>query len=390
MTIISTILFILSTVGVLGFACWDNDIEIPVFYSFGKFEADWWFHDKLKPGKPHLESHAKDGPPLVARTGTGGPIPFPYPEDTLQSGATIPDTWGNKVKMSSTYTPVDGMYGVTKNKQTDRTFSLEYYPNASLKNDYIANRLLGPQADWSELEGMFDQLKIYNSKVFTDGDPFGPAKINGPGKPDDPRWDTIPLYQAAGPEPFMTPLTSTGTGKYPGTYAPGGPIFRSQNDYSGAEYSGGDPSFDFFSPEAKYTVAARSHEYQQDKDGNSLSPTQPNASAWAGEAYGFNQYIQNAQPNTNTDVIMGAFHDPVYDGATQTVGAGGSYTQFTPMGWGTSVTVPTDGTSLTGAYEAINNSQVDYIITQLNQENPIPSVDRTPWKGKGTGPVISN
>ena len=176
MTIISFLVFIVSTIGVAAFACWDNDIEIPFLYTFGAFEAEWWFHDKLKPGRPHLEQHDKDGPPLVAAIGTGGgPIPWPYPGSLFSNQpGTIPSNYDAALKMKTQYTPVDGMFGVTKTRENDPTSNVQYYPNASDKNNYIAQRLLGPQADWTELEAMGDKLRIFNTKVFpSSGKPGG-------------------------------------------------------------------------------------------------------------------------------------------------------------------------------------------------------------------------
>ncbi len=375
MTIISTLLFILSTVGVLGFACWDNDIEIPFFYSFGQLEAHWWFNDKLKPGKPHLESHDKDGPPLVARTTTGGAIIFPYPSQPL-GGATVTDSWDDSLKMQSTYTPINGLYGVSNQKESDRTHSTEYYPNASDPADYIVNRLIGPHADWSELEDMGDKLKIYNTKVFKDGTPFKSAVIGGPHNQNDPRWATTNDYQSSVPGyTFMPPLTSTGAGTAQDqSYYP-----RSVNDYSGAEYSADDPAF-AKSIESETVLGFRNASvYQEDKNAYPLSPSQSKISAWPGEASMASQDITQSAGSTGY-IIQSAYHDSQYDGANI------SNTKMKSYGWGLKgATTPAAGGYYPGGI------QKDYILTQLSQENPISSIPAHMIpQGMGTGPVINS
>lgn len=382
MTLISSLLFILSTVGVLGFACWDNDLEIPFFYSFGQFEAHWWFNDKLKPGKPHLEQHDKDGPPLVARTGTGGAIVFPYPSGGIVNLAgpqaryvgSFTSTYDDSVKISSKFTPVNGLYGVSNQKENDRTLSVEYYPNASDPSDYIVNRLIGPQADWSELEDMGDKLKLYNTKVFKDGTPFKSARIGGPGNQNDKLWVEMNNYQSSFPsEVFMPPLTSTGAGMvydYPQTN--GGDAYpRSVNDYSGAEYSGGDPDF-ANSLEQKNVMGYRAPSvYQEDRNAMAFDKDQPLISAWPGE-------VQSAWgPGSSGYSLKAAFHDSQFDGADIKPYDTPTY------GWG----VKGMTTAAAGGYYP-TAIQKDYIVTQLAQDNPIASIQPSKPEGMGTGPVI--
>lgn len=342
MTLISSLLFILSTVGVLGFACWDNDLEIPFFYSFGQFEAHWWFNDKLKPGKPHLEQHDKDGPPLVARTTTGG------------GGIT----WGDSIKMSSTYTPINGMYGVTNQKEVDRTLSLEYYPNASDPADYIVNRLIGPQADWSELEDMGDRLKLYNTKVFKAGTPFKSALI-GPGKSQDPAWAAMPNYDGAqNGAPFLPPLTSTGAGYCVDEAIGGGyNIPRSVNDYSGGEYNGGDPTFANTIEYQAVNGQRQPQIYQEDMNANTLSPDQSKIAVWPGDMPLLPTY------DTGYPLIMNSFSDSQYSGHQLGIANGATVTQYP---WGTKgITQP----NYWG--KTPTDIQMDYITKELTQENPV-------------------
>lgn len=364
MTLISALLFITSTIGVLGFVCWDNDIEIPVLYSFGQFEAEWWFNDKLKPHRPHLEEHDKDGPPLVARTTTGGQITFPYPSGNLtvqKSGYKVglfETSYDDSRKMATTYTPINGLYGVTNQRKTDRTMSVEYYPNASEPSDYISQRIIGPHADWSELEDMGDKLKLYNTKVFKRGTPFKAAAIGGPGNYNDKDWSEKDGYQAPfSGMPFMPPLTSTGAGIVYNTVY-GSSIPRSINDYSGAEYSGNNEYHE--SVEAANVLGFRSpYVYQEDKNAVAFDYDQPYINAWPGE------YESSLIPVGGTGFrLQAAFHDSQFDGSEVDNQGGVGYKTY---GWG----VKTDERAQGGYYPT--QIQKDFIVTQLSQENPIPS-----------------
>jgi hypothetical protein len=362
MTLITMLAFLTCTIGVLGFACWDLDMEVPVLYRFGKFEADWWFHDQLKPGKPHLENHVKDGPPLVAKAGTGGAVPWPYPEG-LKSTGSITTNWDAKIKIDQKYTPVNGLYGVTNQKETDGSLNLQYYPNASNPNDYIAQRLLGPQADWTELEQMAD-AKIFNLSVFKEGTPFGAAEI-GSGQMDSDKWDEKPVYTApGGAYAFMPPLTSTGANRVsfppPNTY-----YVRSIADYSGAEYDGSNQSFPK-SKEAQFALGFRAPtNYQEDQSGNRFQYDQKQISAWAGE-YPDSNTFAGGTPQAPQNYILPTFYDSQFEGSTMELG-NGSY--VTPVSWGSPNATTIQGYNTPAI-------QTDYILSQLSQENPIPKMKR--------------
>lgn len=357
----------MSTIGVLGFACWDNDIEIPVLYSFGQFEAEWWFNDKLKPGRPHLESHDRDGPPLVARSyAGGGGITFPYPASGITKNMSaagtglFTDTYSESQKSTTSYTPVNGLYGVTNQKETDRTLSTDYYPNAQEPSQYIVSRLIGPTHDWASLEDMGDKLSLYNTKVFKKGTPFKAAAIGGPGDPTNAEWKTRDGYQAPySGMPFMPPLTSTGAGTVY-NQVDGSSIARSVNDYSGAEYDGNDKTFPNSLEDVNVNGYRSPFVYQEDKNAKAFNYDQPQIHAWPGE------YQSGVVLDNNGYRLQAAFHDSQYDGSS--IKNESSQTPYTTYGWG----VDTDSPAQGGYYP--KQIQKDYIQTQLNQENPIPSV----------------
>lgn len=369
MTLISVLLFITSTIGVLGFACWDNDIEIPILYSFGQFEAEWWFNDKLKPGRPHYEKHDLDGPPLVARSyAGGGGITFPYPASGVTANMSaagtglFTETYSESSKSQASYTPVNGLYGVTNQRESDRTLSTDYYPNAQEPSQYIVSRLLGPGFDMASLEDMGDKLGLYNKKVFKKGTPFKAAAIGGPGDPSNTEWKTRDGYQAPfSGMPFMPPLTSTGAGIVYNTVY-GTSVARSVNDYSGAEYEPNDQSFAGSLEDVNVNGYRSPYVYQENKNAVAFDYDQNQIHAWPGEYE--SQYVPVGGGGTYR--LQAAFHDSQFDGAAIQQGDGN--VPYKTYGWG----VDTDNPAQGGYYP--KRIQKDYIQTQLAQENPIPSV----------------
>lgn len=360
MTLIGTIVFITSFIGALSFGCWDNDIEIPGLYPFGAFLADWWFHDRLKPGKPHLEHHDSDGPPLVAVPGSVASINFPYPSSYFSPKPPTQYSYSSSAKRASTYTPVNGVFGVTNQKESDPTIHREYYPNAVQPNDYIAKRFIGDQAFFSDLVDVGDPLTLYNKNVFKDGTPFAAARIGG-GTPDDPRWMTAAKYN------LMPPLTSTGAGEASMPYYPD--VLSSVNDYSGGEYATSDQSF-ANSAESKYCVPYRPPWYGQTQYGKSIEG-QKDISSWAGEKA--SQTVSILGNSAMNRIVTPQFYDPQYDGnkSVQT----SSQIDFVQWGWGTNNSGVVDNT--TGASISPNIISTDYIETQLVQENPISNLNKT-------------
>lgn len=338
---------------------WDNDVEIPVLYPFGSFLAKWWFNDKLKPGKPHLEQHVLDGPPLVATIGSGGAIPWPYDDsDGLSSGhewnlydTSNNNTYSNKIKMASDYTPVVGLYGVSDQKENSRDKRIEYYPNASKPNDYIAHRILGEHANYTHLYQMSDPKKIINKNVFKAGTPFGSAII-GPNNPDDKRWTELPKYFSSNPGyKFKVPLTSTGTGMITGVDLYTGQAAESVRDYSGMEYNQHENTN---TNEFKYVYdntsnGTRPPWYSQDQKANLISGRYMDS--FPGE-------VDEQTFNENPTHLIPTFYDP---SATEQTFGGKTFTS-----WG-----QPNGPS--GMVLTPNTVQLDYIVGQLAQENPISS-----------------
>jgi len=364
MTLIGTIVFITSFIGALSFGCWDNDIEIPGLYPFGAFLADWWFHDKFKPGKAHLEQHDSDGPPLVATAGSVASVNFPYPGSLVTYQQPSSYSYGASVKRAQSYTPVNGIYGVTNQKESDPTLQREYYPTAIQPNDYVAKRFLGPHAFFSDLVNTGDPLTVYNKKVFKDGSPFVAAQI-GPNNPTDKRWLEAPKYK------LMPPLTSTGAGEVRMPQYRN--VYRSLNDYSGGEYHGGDQSFGN-TPEFNYCDEFRPPWYEETFDGVSLGK-QPHIVSFPGEQYA---PVQTPVINGTSTFMQSAFYDPQYDGVKETYYTNNETDSYVGYGWGTNasgVKSNVDGYAYSGSTINPTSITTDYIETQLVQENPISNLN---------------
>jgi hypothetical protein len=357
-----------SLIGIVSFGMWEMDMEeVPVLYNFGSFLALYWFHDKLKPGKAHFGSFAADGPPLVAVSGMGKARPWPYNATTgfTSSGLHYTDNDGTvTVKDASKYTPVDGLYGVSAQKENSRDKRVEYYPQAQQPNDYIAKVFLGPHASWTDLYQMSDPLKVYNKNNFPGTDPFIAAKI-GTNQPNDKRWQEASRYEVggSGTEHLMVPLTSAGTtipapASFPYVVNPFYPVLQEYvRDYSGAEYQGTDPSYPN-SLEMAYCkqglkTRTRPPWYEQDTIGNVLTG-QNDMAAFPGEDRG----------------------DPGYDPYNE-FGLMSTYpTYYTPMdqpgiatGWGSTASKDT-----TKYWDGLSPDQIqrDYIVSQLSRTEPGP------------------
>lgn len=363
MTLISTLAFVVSFTGVIGFMCWDQDIEVPVLYSFGTFLARWWFNDRLKPGKPHLEPHDRDGPPLVAKKDGGNTMYFPYPSNN-QAQTMLPMTYDDTLKMDEKYTPVNGLYGVSNVRKTDRTLELQYYPNAVQPNDYIAARIVQPHADWMDLEDVADGLKLYNPRVFSSGTPYGAATVGGPGNYTSLWWRSLPRYAASDPgQQFMPPVTSTGKGL--ARVAPPNDIshYRSVNDYSGGEYDVGYPNY-AGSYEDRYVVNRRlEDQYACDKDGNPINSK--TISSFPNEVTTWKPVISYGG---DQKLMLNSFYDAQAEGGMTSHKYNGTVTNTTVVSWGSPSTK-----TYTGYYTG--GVQKDYIISQLSQENPISTLE---------------
>jgi len=374
MTIITISVLIMSFIGAASFMCWDNDLEkIPVLYAFGAFLGKWWFHDYLKPGKAHLEYHVSDGPPLVANITQGSTTTlFPYPEDPWSGTGNVTNActynYNNALKINSSYTPINGMYGVTNQKEHEiNSNETEYYPNAENPNNYIAKRLLGDWANWSDLINM-EQQPLFNRNVFKDGDPFFAAKI-GNNNENDPRWDEAPLYtNAADPSAnFQVPLTSKGIGIFP--MAPPLELLQvSMNDYSGAENTQ--------TSTAEYQAMSNTPRpvwYQQDQYGN---PIQSSAiSAYPSENQGTYEGLQWGVPGSTLNIITPAFYDPYSNAKYNAFSPGTVFNNDVVIqeSWGGNETYVENDVQIPGSTYSLTPSKVQraYITTQLSQENPI-------------------
>lgn len=374
MAIISTLVLLTSFIGILGFGCWELDMEqIPVFYNFGQFLAYYWFHDRLKPGKAHYGNFSPDGPPLVAIAGTGTARPWPYNANTGPNLNSITFEENDQTPTSSKYdrseikgfTPVNGLYGVTNVKEGSRDRRLEYYPSAIEPNDYIARILLGDHADWTELVdmGTGGEPHLFNEKWFQYGGPFGAAEI-GPGDPNNSKWDVKPRYYGpvAG-QKLMVPLTSTGRGTQSGSivnpYYANGEIRDSVRDYSGGEYDPTNTEYYNGSKERKFvstgTEDLRPYWYRQDILGNILNGASEIA-AWAGES-GMNQNLQKPidPGSSGAMVTYPTFYDP-------------SVSSSIACSWGETAIGSNDPSRRYQFYNGQDptTQQLDYIGTQLN------------------------
>lgn len=359
MTFIADLAFITSFIGILGFACWDVGAEVPVLYSFGAFLGQWWFHDSYSKGKVNpFNPYSRDGPPAVGRIGNGGSIPFPYPVDPFSSIATVTPTYADSLKVDKDYTPVNGLYGITNVKSDDPTNTDLYIPSAANANDYIARRMLGPHVDWSDLEDMADKTRIYNKTVFKDGTPFIAAQV-GANNPDSMDWNKSPYMSSIPGYPFQPPLTAT---EATGAIIPGTNVPVSVNDYSGMEYYN---TYDNQGTnEANYCSSARSMSYNQDAKGDLINSEL--ISAWPGE-YSRKNIVQG---ETQWDTLS-SFYDKNYDGTINTTPYGKTRTQVGILSWGTNAPIQ----NITGQSSIIKETQQDYIITQLSQENPISKLN---------------
>lgn len=367
MTLISKICFIINIIGVVSFSMWDNDIEVPLLYPFGKFLGDFWFHDELKPGKPHLEKHELDGPPLVVSVAGGGGnysnnFNYPFPTTSLGTAGFMQfgtdSGYTDSRKMSEEYTPVNGLYGVTNQRESDPTQKLEYYPNAVEPNDYIAKRFLGSYANWTDLEGMSSKEKPHNTKAFPEQTPFFAAQI-GPGKPDDERWKESTKYRSVNQEfPIMPPLTSMGTGMQITTQQGVGYDINTEMsyaDYSGGEYNQSDTTFQN-SKEQGAMEPFRPNWYKQDYQGNPIDSKY--IASWPSE---YPNVPTNPGTQSNQNQILPVFYDPQYDGVYAAHSTGRE------TSWGD----PTNQVDTARGNISSSQIQKDYIYTQLAQENPI-------------------
>lgn len=403
MTIISSLVVFVSLTGILSFGMWELDMEeVPILYQLGTFLASYWFHDKLKPGKPHYGNFASSGPPLVAVTGTGAARPWPYSDvnGINIGGITFEenDTERSSVSNFSTkntisqYTPVNGLYGVSNVRENSRDKTVEYYPGAIEPNDYIAKRLLGDHADWSDLVGLGPggDPHLWNEQVFKDGSPFGAAEIGYGAGMNSEKWALYKRYAAADPgHKLMVPLTSAGTGLVENPYF--GITMESNRDYSGGEYPIGDPYYQGVNHEKIFVSdttltgdtwsspnTLRPDWYIQygatrgDKEAGAVPTNAPGIAAWAGEGgtndgtttYGYSK----EGPYLHT---LPAFYDPqVTQGA---YGSGpGTYNQF--FSWGIPNPTTVDGSLGWSNNKDPKNTQLDYIVTQLNtgEVGPVP------------------
>lgn len=412
MTIISSLVVFASLTGILSFGMWELDMEeIPILYQFGTFLASYWFHDKLKPGKPHYGNFASSGPPLVAVTGSGAARPWPYSDsngvniggitfeenDTERSSVEthFSKTRGKSGGISQ-YTPVNGLYGVSNVRENSRDKTVEYYPGAIEPNDYIAKRLLGDHADWSDLVGLGPggDPHLWNDQVFKDGSPFGAAEI-GAGQMDSEKWTLYKRYAAADPaHKMMVPLTSTGAGNYTQN-AYMGTSLESERDYSGGEYALGHPYYQsanhelFFTqdtsqiPGSAVNNTVRPDWYVQyannpSSDNSWSQPTgATDIAAWPGES-GVNNGITSfaTQNSPGMKYTVPTFYDPMVSNSRTTPNYqnhayGSNNTVQIYSGWG--IPQPSDASGFYLGKDP-KSQQLDYITTQLNtgEVGPVP------------------
>lgn len=391
MTIISNLVVFASLTGILSFGMWELDMEeVPILYQFGTFLASYWFHDKLKPGKPHYGNFASSGPPLVAVTGSGAARPWPYSDSTGVNigGITFEENDTEKTEKTdraniSKYTPVNGLYGVTNVRENSRDKTVEYYPAAIEPNDYIAKRLLGDHADWSDLVGLGPggDPHLWNEQLFKEGSPFGAAEI-GAGQIDSEKWKLFSRYASSDTaRKLLVPLTSTGNGV--GITNPYTQFWESQRDYSGGEYPETDSSYNStyaghekafvsdFSGSSQLVI--RPDWYQQDAFGNELSgQNQRDIAAWAGEG----------GTNTNTNPIIKS-NTLLYTAPTFYDPSSISTTNQSYYNWGIpEPTLPSGKTWING--KGPKDQQIDYITTQLNNGSlgPYTKIANPPLQDK--------
>ncbi len=357
MTLIADLSFITSFIGILGFACWDVGAEIPILYPFGAFLGKWWFHDSFSPGKQNpFNPYAKDGPPAVGKIGQGGSIPFPYPQDPFSSSSTVTTTYSDTLKLEKKYTPVTNLYGITNVKSDDPSNTDLYIADAANANDYIARRFLGPHVSSVDLKNLADKSKIYNKSVFKDGSPFVAATI-GPNNPNSKDWDVSSYSSSFPPNPLIPPLTST---NQIGGVQPMTGTAVSINDYSGMEYD--NPAAYSGTNESIFCSTSRTDSYKQDQYGNLINSNQ--VAAWAGE-----YPVDPVNQGGFNFPLLNSFYDPNYDGVTsQTTNNNGVTTYVTPLSWGTN---NWEDLHVANYGNKISNTQNDYIIGYLSQENPI-------------------
>lgn len=399
MTIISSLVVFVSLTGILSFGMWELDMEeVPILYQLGTFLASYWFHDKLKPGKPHYGNFASSGPPLVAVTGTGAARPWPYSDSNGINigGITFEenDTERSSVSNFSTkntisqYTPVNGLYGVSNVRENSRDKTVEYYPGAIEPNDYIAKRLLGDHADWSDLVGLGPggDPHLWNEQVFKDGSPFGAAEI-GRDDIDNEKWTLYKRYAAADPsQKLMVPLTSKGTGIVYNPYWD--TQIESERDYSGGEYKQGDPYYMSANHELLYTQntnsslgtvnAVRPDWYVQYGSSNVNEPYMSyptgatDSAAWPGESGINNGIVSGVFAAQGMNQTLPTFYDPQASGQSIVDNSHSSnYTHGPFYSWG--IPQPTTNQPWFNN-KSPKDIQIDYIATQLNtgQVGPVP------------------
>lgn len=343
---------------------------IPVLYPIGVWLHEYWFADYSERLKRHYGNYAIDGPPMVATPGQSGTIGYPYvsfTSDGNHGGVFVSMTYDDAIKATEKYTPVNGLFGVTNNYIKGSPTSLELcYPGAQEPNDYIAHRLLGDDVQgYSGLRDLGVKSDVgYNKNVFKKGSPFKAAVI-GPNVPDDPRWLSMVDYQAPwSPWSLLIPQTT----KSGGTWTANQQIsyFTNPRDYSGGErpHEGDlDGTNEGLAMEHKMT---RPYWYQQDQNGNIID-LNSGCATFPGE----NPKVmgETLVPNTIGYTPFPEFTTPA---ANFPIMGGDAYSGYSPgpgVGWGET------NTHSTGNYWPSNASQqLDYIQSQLTQENPIPIV----------------
>lgn len=337
---------------------------IPVMYPIGVFLHEYWFADYGERMKRNYGNFAIDGPPLVATPGNLATINYPY-VSYYDNGTEdqVPFTYDDALKTKEKYTPVNGLFGVTKNYIRNSPTTLEQcYPDAQEPNEYITHRLLGDdKLGYQELKNLHEKNEIgYNTKVFKKGTPFKAAVIGG-NKPNDSRWATMSSYQAPwAPESLLIPLTTMDTGAIITNQQV---MYQSNTrDYSGAE----EVEANTLETEAMKDGSARPYWYHQDQYGN-LSENKQYTTVFPGEIPavqpGSNLYDSNMAYMPLPEFTTPKYHQPVLGGSNGYVRGPGE-----GVGWGETNTQPSPGPG----FPTNATQQLDYIQSQLSQDNPIP------------------
>lgn len=320
--------------------------SIPVVSPFGRFLHEYWFADYKYRSMAHRGKFSRANPPLVAVAGQGGPLPWPYASGAGGSGVTFTDNYQDVLKTTESYTPVNGLYGVTNERETDEPLK-QYYPDALEPNDYIAARLLGEQSQgYNDLTYLANN-QVYNTKAFAAGTPFKTAQI-GPNNANDPRWTSLPTYASLVPNHgLMVPLTTTNYGGY--VLDPQTETLTNVRDYSGSETQN-DPNFaNTLEAHTVSQYGARPSWYGQDQNANVIPYEGRSTSVYPGDLPWMTTptYINSVQ-------VYPEFTTP------KSANVGGSPGQQN-LGWG----------SPAAANPYVAPMQLTYIQRQLAQEDPI-------------------